>query len=136
VWHLYGESIGWSGWPWGLEAARHLFDGFKNSPSHWSMLMSRSYDQVGVGVAYRSATGDTYISIVLIDGDPLSKPKPGTAPPPARQSSVRVLQTLIRQEAPKLEHRHRAVSRLSAGFIAECGHHRQRGTAARLTIAL
>jgi hypothetical protein len=137
VWHLYGESIGWSGWPWGLEAARHLFDGFKNSPSHWSMLMSRSYDQVGVGVAYRSATGDTYISIVLIDGDPLAKPKPGTTPTPTRIAGVRVLPTLIRQELPSLVHRRDQIGRLSAGVIPGCAHHSwQRGPAARMTIAL
>lgn len=48
----YGETIAWT-YPWGREAARKIFRIWKNSPPHWGILMSPSYDRIGIGVAKR-----------------------------------------------------------------------------------
>lgn len=61
----YGETIAWS-YPWGIEAARKLFRIWKNSPPHWTLLMSPKYDRVGVGAARRS-DASTWSAVVLTD---------------------------------------------------------------------
>jgi hypothetical protein len=103
VWHLYGETIAGTSFPWGMDAARSLFSALKGSPSHWDLLMGRAFDQVGIGVAYRSANQNTYLSIVLIDGDPLSNP----APPPRRSAprSAAAVATLVQPVLPNLDRR-------------------------------
>jgi uncharacterized protein YkwD len=60
----YGETIAWTFAPWGDEAARSLFRIWKNSPPHWSILMSSRLDSVGIGVA-RRANGSTWAAAVL-----------------------------------------------------------------------
>src|SRR4029079_10057845 len=50
-----GEAIAWSSYPWGYQAARSIFLGWKGSPSHWSMLMGRSFHRLAVGGSYRSS---------------------------------------------------------------------------------
>ena len=104
VWHLYGETIGATSYPWGMDAARSLFSALRGSPSHWDLLMGRGFDQVGVGVAYRSANKNTYLSIVLIDGDRVSSP----APAPPRSGAPRVpgaVATLVEPAMPNLDRR-------------------------------
>ena len=59
----YGETIAWS-YPWGIEAARKIYRIWKNSPPHWGLLMSSSYDRVGIGVAKRD-NGSTWAAAVL-----------------------------------------------------------------------
>ena len=59
----YGETIAWT-YPWGSEAARKLFRIWKNSPPHWGILMSGSYDRIGIGVAKRN-NGSTWAAAVL-----------------------------------------------------------------------
>jgi uncharacterized protein YkwD len=87
VWHADGEAIGGTSYPWGMDAARSLWNALSKSSEHMAILMSRTYDQVGAGVAYRSANGNTYLSIVVIDGDPIAgrPPSGGSA---TRSSSL------------------------------------------------
>ena len=59
-WSACGEAIAMTTYPWGYQAARSMFLGWKNSPGHWSLLMSRSYKRIGVGVAYRSSNHSTW----------------------------------------------------------------------------
>ena len=59
-WSACGEAIAMTTYPWGYQAARSIFLGWKNSPGHWSLLMSRSYKRIGVGVAYRSSNHSTW----------------------------------------------------------------------------
>jgi hypothetical protein len=95
-WHLYGETIAGTGYPWGMEAAQSLYGALAGSPPHWDVLMGPAFDSVGVGIAYRDANQNTYLAIVLIDGDGLSptpNPTPApaprkTAPPPAPTSAT------------------------------------------------
>lgn len=60
----YGETIAWTFAPWGNEAARSIFRIWKNSPPHWSILMSPRLDRIGIGVARRS-NGSTWSAAVL-----------------------------------------------------------------------
>jgi len=55
-----GEVIAYTTYPWGYQAARSIFRGWKSSSSHWSLLMSRSFKRVGFGVAYRSSDHSTW----------------------------------------------------------------------------
>lgn len=59
------ETIAYTTWPWGYQAARSIFLGWKGSTDHWSILMSRSYNRVGYGVAYRSSSRATFAAAVL-----------------------------------------------------------------------
>ena len=101
--HASGEAIGGTTYPWGSQAANSLISALSASSSHMGLLMSRSYDQVGAGVAYRSANKTTYLSIVVIDGDPLPTSPPKSSPPSS--TTVRTVRVLVRPEAPNLERR-------------------------------
>ena len=60
-----GEVIAYTTYPWGYDAARQIFLGWKRSSGHWGLLMSRSFTRFGIGVAYRSKAGTTYAAGVL-----------------------------------------------------------------------
>jgi uncharacterized protein YkwD len=60
------EVIAYTTWPWGYEAARSIFRGWKGSTTHWSILMSRGYNRIGIGVAYRSSNRSTWASAILV----------------------------------------------------------------------
>lgn len=100
VWHADGEAIGGTTYPWGSQAATSLINALSGSAVHMDLLMSRTFDQVGAGVAYRSANQNTYLSIVVIDGDPLSK----SASSP-RTTTSSTLAGLIRPVVPNLDRR-------------------------------
>ena len=55
-----GEVLAWTSYPWGYDAARSIFRSWKNSSTHWSILMSRSFHRIGIGVAYRSSDHTTW----------------------------------------------------------------------------
>jgi len=63
----YGEDIGYSSYPRGIEAARHIYRMWKASPIHWAQMMSRSFNYVGSGLAYRSSNGRTFASLVFTE---------------------------------------------------------------------
>jgi hypothetical protein len=69
-----GEVIGETGWPWGTQAATSLFNAWKASSIHWNMLMSSSYNYVGIGVAYNATYHTTYASIVMTEAYDQSRP--------------------------------------------------------------
>jgi uncharacterized protein YkwD len=60
-----GEVIAYTTWPWGSQAAESIFNGWKRSTSHWSMLMSAKYTSIGIGVAYRGSNKSTWAAGVL-----------------------------------------------------------------------
>lgn len=60
------EVVAWTGYPWGYEAARSIFQWWKGSSAHWGILMSRAYTRVGFGVAYRSRDRTTYAAGILV----------------------------------------------------------------------
>jgi uncharacterized protein YkwD len=73
-WYRFGEIIGASTYPWGGQAANNIYSLWKASPTHRPLMFSASYNYVGIGFAYRSATNTTYASVVF------SESKDHTAP--------------------------------------------------------
>lgn len=69
-----GEIIAWTGWPWGAEAAKSLFEAWKGSPLHWGILMSSTYNYIGFGVAHRAANGRTYAAGLLTESKDRTAP--------------------------------------------------------------
>ena len=67
-WNTCGEVIASNNYPWGYQAARTLFNSWKNSSGHWNLLMSPKFKRFGVGVAYRSANKTTFGAAVLVAG--------------------------------------------------------------------
>ena len=55
-----GEVLAYTTYPWGYQAAKSIYNGWKGSSSHWSILMSRSFHRIGIGVAYRSSDHSTW----------------------------------------------------------------------------
>ena len=66
-WYRHGEVIAYSSAS-GSAAATHLFDLWASSPSHWALLVSGSFNYLGIGLA-RSGSGRTYGSIVLTESN-------------------------------------------------------------------
>ena len=64
-WYGYGEVIAYSTAS-SSAAAAHLFELWRNSPSHWALLTSSSFNYLGIGLAV-SNSGRTYGSIVLTE---------------------------------------------------------------------
>jgi hypothetical protein len=50
-----------------VEAAKSLYRLWKQSPSHWALIVSRRFNYVGVGTAYRYSNGKTFASIVFTE---------------------------------------------------------------------
>ena len=73
-WYANGEVIAWTSWPWGSQAVESIYNGWKSSSLHWSLLMSDRFNYAGVGIAYRSANGTTWASIVLTESKDRTKP--------------------------------------------------------------
>lgn len=67
TWYRMGENVGYSTASWTVDAARHLFQMWKASPGHWSLLMSDRFNYVGVGLAYRSSNKRTFGSVVFTE---------------------------------------------------------------------
>jgi uncharacterized protein YkwD len=74
-WYRYGETIAYSGATWTAEAARGLFDQWRGSSSHWTLLMSDRFNYVGVGIAYRSSNRRTFGSVVLSESPDHTRPQ-------------------------------------------------------------
>ena len=60
-----GEVVAGTTYPWGYDAARSIYRAWRGSSGHWSILMSRSYTKLGIGVAYRSSNHTTFAAGVL-----------------------------------------------------------------------
>ncbi len=74
-WYRWGEAIGMTSYPYTTTAAGYLYGMWKHSAEHWALLMSTSFNYVGVGVAYRSSNRTTWASIVLTES--LDHTRPG-----------------------------------------------------------
>lgn len=62
-----GETVSYTTYPWGDQAAQSIYNGLKGSPVHWGLLMSSKFNYVGIGVAYRSANSSTWAAINLTE---------------------------------------------------------------------
>lgn len=66
-WYSLGEILGENNYVWGDSSALALFNWWKGSSLHWSILMSRTLNYIGVAVAYRSANKTTWGDIVFTE---------------------------------------------------------------------
>lgn len=69
-----GEIVAYTTYPWGDQAAQSIFNGWKGSSSHWSLLMSSKFNYVGFGVAYRSSSHTTFAAGELSESKDRTKP--------------------------------------------------------------
>jgi uncharacterized protein YkwD len=65
AWYRYGENVGYTTYPWGSQAAKSIHSMWMKSSSHKALILSSRFNYVGVGAAYRSSNGRTYVSIVF-----------------------------------------------------------------------
>ncbi len=68
-WYGVGETIAYSSGGRTAAAAKALVKLWRNSPPHWTLLMSDRYNYVGVGLAYRSSNGRLFGSVVLTESN-------------------------------------------------------------------
>ena len=62
-----GENVAYTSMYTGRDAARHIYRMWKASSIHWSQMMSRKFNYVGLGLAYRSSNGRTFASLVFTE---------------------------------------------------------------------
>lgn len=67
TWYRYGENVGWSTYPWTVDAAKNIYNGWKASPPHRKLLMSTKFNYIGLGLAYRSSNKRTYASALMTE---------------------------------------------------------------------
>jgi uncharacterized protein YkwD len=72
-WYGYGEIIGWSTAAWGRPSVSGIYDGWKGSAFHWGLMLSRTYNYAGVGVA-RAKDGSTFIAVVFTESRDHTRP--------------------------------------------------------------
>lgn len=89
AWQGWGENLAMTSTAWGPDVAPALYALWKGSPPHWTLIVSRDFNQIGVGVS-QAANGATYASIVFIDSPNgsgvVTPPSPTPQPaPPATQ---------------------------------------------------
>jgi uncharacterized protein YkwD len=73
-WWSEGEDIAWTTYPWGSSAASSLYSLWKGSSPHWALMMSATYNYVGIGVAHNSSTGKTFGSVVFTESADHTRP--------------------------------------------------------------
>ena len=71
--YMSGEMIASTSYPWGSQAATSIFNGWKASSLHWSMLMSTKFNYIGLGVSL-SSNGRTYAAGELTESKDHTKP--------------------------------------------------------------
>lgn len=71
-WYGYGEDIGYSPKKSAASAAAELFQLWRNSPTHWKLMMSSSYNYIGIGMSYRSSNHRWYSSLIFTESPDLT----------------------------------------------------------------
>jgi hypothetical protein len=90
----WGEALGYTFTAWGPDVAPELYRLWRNSPTHWGLIQSRTFNRIGVGVA-RASDGATYAAIVFIQSPAGSgvvatpKPTPKATPKPTPRATPR-----------------------------------------------
>ncbi len=65
TWYRYGETVGYSGSAWTVDAAKSIYAMWKKSAPHRALLMSSKFNYIGLGLAYRSSNRRTFGSAVM-----------------------------------------------------------------------
>ncbi len=74
AWYRYGEAIGLTYANWTVDAAKSLYHAWKASPPHRALLMSKSFNYIGLGIAYRSSNHRTFGSAVMSESPDHTRP--------------------------------------------------------------
>ena len=82
IWYGCGEAIGDTTASVRELPARQLpcISLWKSSPEHDALIMSETYNYIGIGVSYRSANHTTYASILFLEGPDSTRPIRGAGP--------------------------------------------------------
>jgi hypothetical protein len=67
-----GEAIGSTNAGWGIGAAQYLYGLWKGSPEHWGLMMSSTFNYIGVG--FSQGSGSTFGSLVFAEAPDSSRP--------------------------------------------------------------
>ena len=73
-WFSEGEVIAWTSYSWGDPAAAWIYNFWMTSAPHRSLLMSSTFNYVGIGIAYRSANKTTWASMVFTESVDHTRP--------------------------------------------------------------
>ena len=65
-WMGYGEIIAKSSYPFGADAADHVYSMWNASPPHHAIMFSGTYNYVGVGAA-QAADGTTWVAAIMTE---------------------------------------------------------------------
>ena len=65
-WMGYGEIIAKSSYPFGADAANHVYSMWNASPPHHAIMFSGTYNYVGVGAA-QAADGTTWVAAIMTE---------------------------------------------------------------------
>jgi hypothetical protein len=68
------EDIAATSYPWGDQAAQSIYNSWKASSGHWAILMSSTYNYIGIGVAYRSSNHWTFAAADLTESKDQTRP--------------------------------------------------------------
>jgi uncharacterized protein YkwD len=67
-WYAGGEIIAWNDWPSFADSAVKAVEGWMDSPSHESIVMSSTYNYFGIGLAVDAVSGKRLWTGVFIKG--------------------------------------------------------------------
>jgi uncharacterized protein YkwD len=79
TWYAAGETIGWNNYPTLADSTQVVNQDWMNSPEHAAIILSRTYNYFGLGLAM-SSTGDRYWTALFLRG-------PDVTPPWARMNA-------------------------------------------------
>lgn len=74
AWYQCGEAIADTNAPTGAVGATALYSLWKNSPDHYALITSTTFNYIGIGVTYRPANRTTYASILFLEGPDRTMP--------------------------------------------------------------
>ncbi len=68
TWYGAGEIIAWNNWPTLADSAEQARNSWMNSPGHRGIVMSKSYNYFGIGLAIEAGTGKKMWTGVFLKG--------------------------------------------------------------------
>lgn len=88
TWYSAGEIIAWNNWPTLETSVQAANNQWLNSPGHKKLIVSTSFNYVGVGLAVQAATGKKYWTAVFIKGPDRTGARAKTAAPSITSGST------------------------------------------------
>jgi uncharacterized protein YkwD len=88
AWYGAGEIIAWNNYPTLATSIQAANNGWLGSSGHRPLIMSASYNYIGVGLALQPATGKKYWTAVFLKGPDRTGAKATTAAPTVASGST------------------------------------------------